>query len=337
MPAVRLDAVKSFRGLYVDRREDGFVAEIRELPVEELPEGDVTVRVEYSGVNYKDALATLPDGRVVRRYPMIVGIDLAGRVVDSRDARFREGEAVLVTGYDLGVAHFGGLATYARVPAEWVVPLPPGLGTREAMILGTAGFTAGLAVRRLEQQGLRPGDGPVIVTGASGGVGSVAVALLAARGYRVTASTGKAEARDYLRELGAEEVLDRASVSAPSSKPLERQLWAAAVDPVGGATTAFLLQTTRYGGSVAAVGLAGGSDLHTTVFPFILRGVSLLGIDSVYCPMDVRLEVWRRLAAELPAAVLERILAEEVGLERVPGVARELLGGRVRGRVLVRL
>ncbi|MCL6520988.1 MAG: acryloyl-CoA reductase [Firmicutes bacterium] len=327
----------SFRAFWVERTGERFFAGVRELPAEALPEADVTVRVEYSSLNYKDALATRPDGRVVRRYPMVAGIDLAGRVVDSRDPRFRPGEEVLATGYELGVAHFGGLAEYARLPGDWLLPIPEGWGPREAMTLGTAGLTAGLAVERLEQLGLGPGDGPVLVTGASGGVGSLAVALLAARGYRVAASTGKAEADAYLRQLGAEEVLERAATSASSSKALESQRWAAAVDPVGGETTAYLLRTLRYGGALALVGLAGGAELRTSVHPFILRGVTLAGIDSAYAPVELRRRVWRRLAAELPAVVLERVRAAEVGLEGVAEAAASLLRGEVRGRVLVRL
>ncbi|MBX6395064.1 MAG: acryloyl-CoA reductase, partial [Alicyclobacillaceae bacterium] len=286
---------EKFRALVAEKREESISLEIRERTLEELPEGDVTIRVAYSSVNYKDGLATIPEGRVVRQYPIVPGIDLAGTVVDSRDPRFQEGDEVLVTGYELGVAHDGGYGEYARVPGDWVVPLPPGLTLREAMVLGTAGFTAALSVYRLEQNGLRPDRGPVLVTGASGGVGSVAVAILAKLGYSVAASTGKEAARDFLRKLGASEILSREEVSAESGKALEKERWAGAVDPVGGRTLAYLLRTTRYGGAVALSGLTGGNSVQTTVYPFILRGVSLLGIDSVYCPADVRREIWQRL------------------------------------------
>lgn len=331
-----IDGNERVRCLVVDRSGDTFTCEVRERTVGELPAGDVTIRVSYSGLNYKDALALTANGRVVRRYPVVPGIDLAGRVLASSDPRFREGDRVLVTGYELGVSHDGGFASHARVPGDWVVPLPQGLDERQAMALGTAGFTAGLAVIRLEQSGLRPGQGPVLVTGASGGVGSVAVALLAAAGYDVTASTGKSSAGEYLRALGAKDVIDRSEVATPSPRPLESQRWAAAVDPVGGDTLAHVLQTVRYGGSVAVMGLTGGAELKTTVMPFILRGVNLLGIDSVYCPMEMRVEVWQRLARALRAEVLDRIVAREIGLDDVIRAGEDVLAGRVRGRVLVR-
>src|SRR5579883_539775 len=288
----------SFRAFVVDNKDGQFSAGIRELSPDDLPQGEVTIRVAYSCVNYKDGLAAIPDGRVVRSYPMVPGVDLAGTVVASSDNRFRAGDEVLVTGYDLGVAHFGGYAEYARVPADWVVALPQGLSMREAMAIGTAGLTAAISIQRLEENGLRPANGPVLVSGATGGVGSTAVSMLAGLGYQVAGSTGKAEEHDFLRALGASEVLSRDEVSAQSNRPLERERWAAGVDPVGGDTLAYMLRTTKYGGAVASSGLTGGSALHTTVMPFILRGVSLLGIESVFYPIEARRRLWQRLAGD---------------------------------------
>lgn len=300
------------------------------------PTGEVTIRVAYSSVNYKDGLATIAKGRVARTYPLVPGIDLAGRVTESRDPRFKEGDEVLVTGYDIGVAHDGGYAEYARVKADWVVKRPEGLTLRETMALGTAGFTAGLAVQRLEDNGLATDQGPVLVTGATGGVGSTAVAMLAGLGHEVHASTGKASEADYLKRLGAAEILSRDEVSA-KVRPLEKTRWAGAVDPVGGATLSWVLATTKYGGSVANCGLTGGAELNTTVMPFILRGVNLLGIDSVYCPMDRRLKVWERLASDLKPRLLSDEIAREVTLDELPKVLSTILKGGVRGRTIVRL
>lgn len=326
-----------FRAYVVHRTEDGLDQGLRELTPSDLPAGEVTVRVEYSSVNYKDGLASLPRGGVVRSYPMVPGIDLAGRVVTSGDPRFQPGGAVLVTGYELGVTHFGGYAEYARVAGDWVVPLFEGLTAREAMILGTAGFTAALALYRLEENGLSPEKGPVLVTGASGGVGSIAVSILAGRGYEVIAGTGKAEAHDYLRRLGAAEILDRGELAKSEGKPLGKQRWAGAIDTVGGEILAHVLSTTRYGGAVASIGLTRGAGLQTTVLPFILRGVSLLGIDSVYCPMPLRAELWRRLAGEWKPADLEGLVGQEISLEGLPDAFEAILQGRVRGRTLVRV
>lgn len=327
----------AFTAVCVDNDESGFTYGVRRLNHSDLPEGEVTIAVHWSSINYKDALALTAAGQVVRKYPMVPGIDLAGAVIESRDSRFQRGDRVLVTGYDLGVAHFGGFSTVARVPADWVLPIPQGLDERTSMILGTAGFTAGLAVRQLELMGLRSGQGPVLVTGATGGVGSVAILLLSRLGYEVTASTGKAEARAYLRALGASAVIDREETGTPSSRPLGKQTWAGAIDPVGGDTLAATLQSIRYGGSVALMGLTGGAKVSTTVFPFILRGVNLLGIDSVLCPMRVREEVWSMLSQSLSPDLLEQIVAEEITLGSVPERAQEVLSGRVRGRLLVRM
>ena len=327
----------AYRALVVNKTADAFSVAVQQLDESQLPPGDVTIRVEWSSVNYKDGLACSPAGRVVRSYPMVPGVDLAGSVVSSSDSRFSAGDKVIVTGFDLGVAHPGGFAELARVPAEWVVPLPLGLTTKEAMAIGTAGLTAALSVEALERNGLRKEQGPVIVTGATGGVGSTAVSMLAQLGYTVAASTGKESEHEFLRGLGATEILSRADVSAESPRPMETERWAAAVDPVGGATTAYLLRTAKYGGSVAVSGLTGGGTVNTTVFPFILRGVNLLGIESVSCPMAVRLRIWDRLGADLKPHGLMDSIAVETGLEDVVSVAEQILAGKVRGRTLVRV
>jgi putative YhdH/YhfP family quinone oxidoreductase len=327
----------TYRALLVDKQDGQFSVGVRELEWSALPAGDVTIRVAYSTVNYKDGLACTPDGRIIRDYPMTPGVDLSGTVTESADGRFRAGDGVLVTGFDQGVAHPGGFAEYARVPADWVVKLPAGLSAREAMALGTAGFTAALSIHRLEQNGVRPGGGPVLVSGATGGVGSTAVSMLAGLGYEVAGSTGKTEEHAFLRGLGATEVLSREEVSAQSGRPLEKERWAACVDPVGGDTLAYMLRTTRYGGSVASSGLTGGTALNTTVFPFILRGVNLLGIESVMCPMSVREPLWERLAGDLKPRGLIESIAHEIALEQVPELASVILRGGVRGRAVVKL
>lgn len=325
----------SFRAVVVDKTDSGVSIEVRELDESALPEGDVTIAVEWSSVNYKDGLACSPTGRVVRNYPMIPGVDLAGTVRDSTDPRFHPGDPVVVIGYDVGVAHFGGYAELARVPADWVCPLPEGLTAREAMALGTAGFTAAMSVDALERHGLVPDRGPVIVTGATGGVGSTAVSMLAGLGHTVAASTGKAAEHDFLRQLGAAEILSRDEVSAESARPLESERWAGAVDPVGGSTTAYLIRTMKYGASIALSGLTGGAEVHTTVYPFILRGVNLLGIESVWCPMEVRRHIWERCATDLKPAGLLDTIAHETGLDGVPNAVRQILDAKVRGRILV--
>jgi acrylyl-CoA reductase (NADPH) len=329
--------VGTFRALVVDKAGDGVTLGPREWSAEQLMDGEVTIRVEYSSVNYKDGLAVRADGRVVRSYPLIPGIDLAGVVESSTGGQFRAGDRVLAHGYEIGVAHHGGLAEVARVPAGWVVLLPSGLTARQAMALGTAGFTAALSVVALEEAGLKPGAGPVIVTGASGGVGSTAVDILAARGYQVAASTGSAEAHEYLRSLGAGEILDRAETSAESSRPLERGRWAGAVDAVGGATLAYLLRTMNYGGSIALSGNAGGVELSSTVFPFILRAVNVLGIDSVAVPLERRIAIWERLAADLRPPHLDEAITHEISLAEAPVALEKIVRGEIRGRTVVRV
>jgi acrylyl-CoA reductase (NADPH) len=327
----------SFRALVADQDGDAVSREVRELGPDDLPDGEVTVRVGWSAVNYKDALAVSPKGKVAKGYPLVPGIDLAGEVVESDASGVGAGSQVLAHGYDLGVAHHGGFAELARVPADWVVPLPDGLDAREAMVLGTAGFTAALSVLALEERGLGPDDGPVLVLGATGGVGSVAVGILAERGYEVVASTGKPGEGDWLRSLGASELVSREETSAENDRPLEKQRWAGVVDPVGGASLAYALRTVRYGGAVASSGQVGGVGLETTVFPFILRAVALLGVDSVQVPIDRRREIWDRLAGELRPRGLEEIATRELSLDELDGYLDEALEGGGRGRVLVRV
>jgi acrylyl-CoA reductase (NADPH) len=326
----------SFSAFVAERDGDAVRRGVRTLSEEDLPEGEVTIRVAWSSVNYKDALATIPGGQVARISPLVPGIDLAGEVVAATPAGAQlVGRQVLVHGYGLGVAHAGGFAGFARVPVDWVVPLPEDLSPRQAMVLGTAGYTAALSIERLERVGLHPGAGPVLVTGATGGVGSVAVALLAHAGYEVAASTGKGE-HDHLRRLGASEVLSRAETSAESERPLERERWAAVVDPVGGATLAYALRTTRYGGAVASSGNTGGVGLASSVFPFILRGVSLLGVDSVQTPLAERRRVWERMAVAYPALGLDDG-ASEVTLNDLEPVLDRILRGEITGRTVVRI
>ena len=326
----------TYRAFVVDNQGGSFSAGVRDLDEADLPVGDVTIRVEWSSVNYKDGLAATPKSRVVRAYPMVPGVDLAGTVSASDDSRFVAGDSVVVIGNDIGVAHPGGFAELARVPGDWVLKLPTGLTTKEAMALGTAGFTAAMSVDALQRHGLRPESGPVLVTGATGGVGSTAVSMLAGLGYTVAGSTGKASEHQFLRDLGATEVLSREEVSAESERPLESERWAGAIDPVGGATTAYLLRTMKRDGCVALSGLTGGSKVATTVMPFILRGVCLLGIESVWCTREVRERIWQRCATDLkPRALLDSI-AFETGLEGLPTVLADILQGKVRGRALVR-
>jgi NADPH2:quinone reductase len=326
--------MSGFRAFRIHNENDQVRGALVDATLDELSPGEVVIRAAYSSVNYKDALAGTGTGRILRRFPLIGGIDVSGVVDSSTDPRFKPGNEVLVTGYDLGVQHDGGYAGFVRVPAEWVVPLPAGLTLFEAMALGTAGFTAGLAIVRLEQMGLRPGAGPIIVTGATGGVGSVAVAGLARLGYEVTAMTGKDAEHDYLRRLGAQTVLARTSVEM-GTRPLEKASWGGAIDAVGGDTLAWLTRTTNYWGAIASTGLTGGIELRTTVMPFILRGVSLIGIDSVMCPMNVRRLVWQRLADDIKPPLEE--IAKTITLDELPEAFATVLAGRARGRYVVRI
>jgi acrylyl-CoA reductase (NADPH) len=306
------------------------------MGVDELPEGDVTVRVTYSGLNYKDGMVINGIGRLVRNYPHVPGIDFAGIVEDSDSDRYKPGDQVILTGWRVGEAHWGGFAGKARVDSNWLVPVPEGLTDKQAMAIGTAGFTSMLCIAALEDRGLTPDAGTVLVTGAAGGVGSIAISILAKRGYIVAASTGRAEQADYLKSLGASEIIDRAELSETSKRPLEPEKFAGTVDTVGGTTLARVLAQTAYGRSVAACGLAGGANLECTVLPFLLRGVNLLGIDSVMQPYDKRITVWQRLVEDLSMNSLDG-LTEEISLSELPEAANDILKGQVRGRLVVKL
>jgi acrylyl-CoA reductase (NADPH) len=327
--------VETFRAYRVFSDNGTVQGRVVEAALNELSAGEILIKAAYSSVNYKDALAATGAGKIIRRYPLVGGIDVSGTVVTTSDSRFKNGDEVLVTGFDLGVSHDGGYAEYVRVPADWVVRVPAGVGLFDAMAIGTAGFTAALSIVELERNGLTPANGPVIVTGATGGVGSLAIQCLAARGYTVTALTGKDDQHEFLKSLGAADVLPRSAVQA-SGKPLEKMTWAGAVDVVGGDTLAWLTRTMIYGGAIASSGLTGGTELKTTVLPFILRSVKLLGIDSAMCPMPARLEVWRRLASDLKPAHL-RTIALEITLDDLPRAFSTLLNGQARGRFVVKL
>jgi acrylyl-CoA reductase (NADPH) len=322
------------RALLLEGTSGAVTAAVRELEESRLPAGDVIVAVEYSTVNYKDGMIVSGIGGLVRNYPHVPGVDFSGTVLESRHAGYRVGDKVVLTGWRVGETQWGGLAQRAAVNGDWLVPLPDGISTRDAMAIGTAGLTAMLALVALEQHGLAAVAGEVLVTGAAGGVGSVATAILAHRGYEVVASTGRAEAHDYLRALGARTIIDRAPFAEPAKRPMESERWAACIDSVGGNTLARVLAQCRYSASVAAVGLAGGARLEHSVIPFLLRGVNLLGIDSVLCPMPRRSHAWQRLCSDLPLEQL-RAMITEIRLGDVPRVAAEILKGRVRGRVVV--
>ncbi|WP_046866722.1 MDR family oxidoreductase [Microvirga massiliensis] len=325
-----------FKAILVNNNDEtGYSATITELDEQALPDGDVTVDVEWSTLNYKDALALTGKGRAVRRFPMVPGIDFAGTVRDSHHPGFKPGDKVVYTGFGLGETEWGGYSGRVRVSGDRTVPLPEGLSTRDTMAIGTAGFTAMLCVLALERHGVRPGDGEVLVTGATGGVGSIAVRLLAGRGYRVVASTGKSAEEGYLRELGASEIIDRKELSTPG-KPLAKERWAGAVDVAGGVTLANVCASTRYLGVITTCGLAESMDFPATVAPFILRGVTLVGIDSGFCPMPLRMEAWTALAKELDPAVLG-LITREIGLGDVISMAPDVLAGTVRGRTVVRV
>lgn len=329
--------MEQFRAFRVHKDESGFRSGTESITLEDLPEGDVVVRVHYSSVNYKDGLASIPDGKIVRQYPFIPGIDLAGEVTDSRDERFRIGDLVLCTGYGLGVSHEGGFAEFARIPADWLVRLPKGLSPLEAMGIGTAGFTAALSVERLLANGLALDSGPVLVAGATGGVGSMAVSILSKLGFETVAVTGKSGLTDKLLALGASRVLSRTEAESGAKGALGKEQWAAVVDPVGGAVTGDLLKSVRYGGSVALSGMAAGGSFDATVYPFILRGVNLLGIDSVLCPMALRLKLWEQLADIWKP---ESALADWItvyGLDRLPEALATVLGGKAEGRQVISL
>lgn len=323
-----------FKAVVLEEVEGKVSGGIQDLDDAKLPPGDVTVAIDYSTLNYKDGMVLGGLGRLVRSYPHVPGIDFAGTVEASENPAWKPGDKVVLTGWRVGELHWGGYAQKARVKGDWLVALPASLTTRQAMAIGTAGFTSMLAVLALEAHKVTPASGDVLVTGAAGGVGSVATAILAKLGYRVVASTGRAETHDYLRSLGAADIIDRASIATPSGKPLDPERWAGCVDAVGGTTLAAILPQIRYRGSVAACGLAGGTKLDTTVIPFLLRGVNLLGIDSVMCPREIREEAWRRLGSDLPFDKLDGMI-EMAGLADLPRLGPQILGGKVKGRVVI--
>jgi acrylyl-CoA reductase (NADPH) len=327
--------VGTFKAIRIDKAEKGTTAALTPFAESELMDGDVTVAVEWSTVNYKDGLAVTGKAPVVRRFPMIAGIDFAGTVAQSSHPAWKAGDRVVCTGWGMGETHLGGYAEKARVSGDWLVRLPDGLSARDAMAIGTAGFTAMLSVLALERHGLTPQHGPVVVTGAAGGVGSVAITLLSKLGYQIIASTGRMTEAGYLKDLGATEVIERSELSGPA-KPLARERWAGGIDSVGSTTLANLLSMTRYGGAIAACGLAAGMDLPASVAPFILRGVCLLGIDSVMAPIEIRKTAWARLAGDLDKGKLSEITHEIVLAEVFPAAAR-VLAGEVRGRIVVKI
>jgi acrylyl-CoA reductase (NADPH) len=326
--------MNSFKALLIEERDGIVVSGFVRMDESQLDSGAVTIRVAYSSINYKDALAATGAGKIIRRFPCVGGIDLSGTVIDSSDPRFKVGDPVIATSFDIGVAHHGGYAEIARVPADWVVPLPPGLTLFDAMALGTAGFTAALGIVRMEENGLRPDKGPVIVTGATGGVGSLAVDMLAKCGYHVVALTGKESEADYLRGLGAAEIMLRQSLDLSKIRPLDRARWAGAVDNLGGDFLAWIASTMEQGGTIASIGLAASMSLNTTVAPFILRGVSLLGIDSGYIREPYRSGVWQRLAGDLRPPHLAA-MARRIPLDDLPATFNEYITGGAKGRVVV--
>jgi NADPH2:quinone reductase len=325
-----------FKAFRIHSEDGKIVARFEELGLADLGAGEVVIRVTHSDINYKDALAATGAGKILRRYPLVGGIDLAGVVESSSDARFAPGSAVLVTGCGLSETHDGGYAQYARVPGDWVIPMPPGLDPATAMAIGTAGFTAALAIHRMEQNGQTPAGGPIAVTGATGGVGSIAIDMLSARGYRVVAVSGKAQAAPYLRELGASEVLLREGLDL-GSRPLENARFAGAIDTLGGETLTWLTRTVDFWGNIASIGLASGANFTTTVMPFILRGVALLGINSSATRREWRLAVWQRIASDLRPRHLERIVTRTIAFEELPAAFPDYLAGRVTGRTVVRI
>lgn len=326
-----------FKAFVIDQDENRkVVSRMGTLGVEQLDAGEVTIRVHYSSINYKDALAATGAGKIIRRFPCVGGIDLCGEVVDSADARFKPGDKVIATSFDIGVAHHGGYAEYARVPAGWVVALPAGLDLFEAMALGTAGFTAALGIVRMEDNGLAPANGPVIVTGATGGVGALAIDMLAQLGYHVVALTGKEAESDYLKMLGAAEILLRSTIDFDKVRPLEAARWAGAVDNVGGQILHWVLATMKQAGTVASIGNAASFNIDTTVFPFILRGVSLLGVDSGYIGFPTRQRVWDRLATDLKPRHLAEV-TRTIAFDELPAAFDDFIHGRVKGRTVVRI
>ena len=325
-----------FKALLLEKNEDGVTSRIAEIEDSALPDGDVLIDVSHSTLNYKDGLVLNGLGGLVRDYPHVPGVDLAGQVAESSHPDYEAGDAVVSTGWHVGERHWGGYAEKARLRGDWLVKLPEGLSARQAMAIGTAGFTSMLAVMALEEHGATPDGGPILVTGGAGGVGSVAIAILAKLGYEVTASTGRASSHDYLKDLGASEIIERSLLSDGPGRPLDKATWADCIDAVGSTTLATAISQMKHGGAIAAVGLAGGNDLNTTVIPFLLRGVKLLGIDSVLCPKPRREAAWQRLASDLPLDKLEAMIST-ARLEELPGLGSDILKGQVKGRVVVEL
>lgn len=328
--------MQQFRALRIHQQDGRIEARLETIALADLAPGEVVIEVRYSTINYKDALAATGAGKILRKYPLVGGIDLAGEVVSSSDPAFQPGTRVLVTGCGLSETHDGGYAQYARVKSEWVVPIPAGLDEFQAMAIGTAGYTAAIAIHRMEQNGTRPGNGEIVVTGATGGVGSLAIDMLAARGYQVVAVTGKQAATEYLQRIGAARVLMRDEIQI-GSRPLEEARWAGAIDNVGGELLAWLTRTTTFWGNIASIGLASSAELKTTVMPFILRGVSLLGVNSVYTPRELRLELWQRLANDLKPRHLDTIVTGTVDLEALPAAFDDYIKGGVVGRKVVKM
>ncbi len=326
----------AFRAYRVFQQQGTVTARLDRITLDDLTEGDVVLRAEWSDINYKDALAATGKGKIMHRFPLVAGIDVAGYVESSTDSRFQAGDPVVVTGCGLGEERDGGFSQFVRVQADWLVPLPAGLSLRESMALGTAGFTAALAIDMMEHNGQTPDKGPVLVNGATGGVGSLTINMLAGRGYEVSAFTGKREAQEYLEGLGARQVLIRGDIEL-GKRPLEKAMWGGAIDNVGAEELAWITRTVRPGGNIASVGLAGGIKLNTTVMPFILRGVNLLGINSVYVPMERRKRVWQRLAEDLRPSKLDTIVTREVSLDELDAVFDDYIGGRVTRRTVVKL
>ncbi len=326
----------AFRAFRIHEQNGKIVARFEQLTLDDLAPGEVVVKVRYSSINYKDALAATGAGRILRKYPLVGGIDLAGEVVSSADPRHRAGDKVLVTGCALSELHDGGYAEYARLEADWVIPIPAGLDEFQVMALGTAGFTAALAIHRLEHNGQHPAKGPVVVTGATGGVGSIAIDMLSGRGYEVVAVSGKPAADDYLRKLGAKQVLRRQDLDL-GSRPLEAVRWAGAIDNVGGEILAWLTRSVDFRGNIASIGLTGGAELRTTVMPFILRGVSLLGVNSSATPREIRLKVWERIASDLKPRHLDLIVTRTLPFQELPSAFAAYLDGKVTGRTVVKI
>ncbi|WP_239256220.1 acrylyl-CoA reductase family protein [Listeria ilorinensis] len=326
----------TFQALMVTKNGNETSLAFEKLTKNALPDGEVLIKVAYSGINYKDGLATLADGKIVQTYPFIPGIDASGTVVESSDPAFQPNDPVIVTSYELGVSHFGGYSEYIRVPASWVVPLPNGLTLKEAMIFGTAGFTAALSVDALIQAGVKPTDGKIAVSGATGGVGSIAAAILTKLGYHVTAASGKKDAASFLGKLGIKEIVPRKSFQPEKIRALDKMLYAGAIDAVGGNTLSYLLSATQYGGAVTTCGMAAGGKLDTTVFPFILRGISLLGIDSVYCPYDKRVEIWEKLADAYHVEQMDA-LVQKINFTDLPTALNKVTQGGITGRYLVQI